>query len=342
MANEEKFRAPAYYDGIGPFPITQWDESGFLMEWSKYRAPHRRYQDAEALSVAPLVLTGEMAFINGVDGYENQWPQKFMQMRRRCQLARNGYLRHQLYGEVYGHFSQFTPKYSTDVLNGCRVQYVFEQVLDPNGKQLDIVENNPLAGAKSAAAAVDQAVAALAAPAPTRFNPIQGAIANVFSQISQVENLLQTPVPPNPQIPQFPSRAIVNIAAKLPPFTELVASFEEFLQNEEATADDIKAEAERIKARFAEILDTPELQLAENSEVLQQVTGVQADVVRAGLEAQERSARLIEYSTDRDMTACEIAMILYEDPSRGDEIMRNNPYDGTQYPVGCTIRFLDL
>lgn len=342
MANEEKFRAPAYYDGIGPFPITQWDESGFLMEWSKYRAPHRRYQDAEALSVAPLVLTGEMAFINGVDGYENQWPQKFMQMRRRCQLPRNGYLRHQLYGEVYGHFSQFTPKYSTDVLNGCRVQYVFEQVLDPNGKQLDIVENNPLAGAKSAAAAVDQAVAALAAPAPTRFNPIQGAIANVFSQISQVENLLQTPVPPNPQIPQFPSRAIVNIAAKLPPFTELVASFEEFLQNEEATADDIKAEAERIKERFAEILDTPELQLAENSGVLQQVTGVQADVVRAGLEAQERSARLIEYSTDRDMTACEIAMILYEDPSRGDEIMRNNPYDGTQYPVGCTIRFLDL
>lgn len=342
MANEEKFRAPAYYDGIGPFPITQWDESGFLMEWSKYRAPHRRYQDAEALSVAPLVLTGEMAFINGVDGYENQWPQKFMQMRRRCQLPRNGYLRHQLYGEVYGHFSQFTPKYSTDVLNGCRVQYVFEQVLDPNGKQLDIVENNPLAGAKSAAAAVDQAVAALAAPAPTRFNPIQGAIANVFSQISQVENLLQTPVPPNPQIPQFPSRAIVNIAAKLPPFTELVASFEEFLQNEEATADDIKAEAERIKARFAEILDTPELQLAENSEVLQQVTGVQADVVRAGLEAQERSARLIEYSTDRNMTACEIAMILYEDPSRGDEIMRNNPYDGTQYPVGYTIRFLDL
>lgn len=342
MANEEKFRAPAYYDGIGPFPITQWDESGFLMEWSKYRAPHRRYQDAEALSVAPLVLTGEMAFINGVDGYENQWPQKFMQMRRRCQLPRNGYLRHQLYGEVYGHFSQFTPKYSTDVLNGCRVQYVFEQVLDPNGKQLDIVENNPLAGAKSAAAAVDQAVAALAAPAPTRFNPIQGAIANVFSQISQVENLLQTPVPPNPQIPQFPSRAIVNIAAKLPPFTELVASFEEFLQNEEATADDIKAEAERIKERFAEILDTPELQLAENSGVLQQVTGVQADVVRAGLEAQERSARLIEYSTDRDMTACEIAMILYEDPSRGDEIMRNNPYDGTQYPVGYTIRFLDL
>jgi hypothetical protein len=342
MANEEKFRAPAYYDGIGPFPITQWDESGFLMEWSKYRAPHRRYQDAEALSIAPLVLTGEMAFINGVDGYENQWPQKFMQMRRRCQLPRNGYLRHQLYGEVYGHFSQFTPKYSTDVLNGCRVQYVFEQVLDPNGKQLDIVENNPLAGAKSAAAAVDQAVAALAAPAPNRFNPIQGAIANVFSQISQVENLLQTPVPPNPQIPQFPSRAIVNIAAKLPPFTELVASFEEFLQNEEATADDIKAEAERIKARFAEILDTPELQLAENSEVLQQVTGVQADVVRAGLEAQERSARLIEYSTDRDMTACEIAMILYEDPSRGDEIMRNNPYDGTQYPVGYTIRFLDL
>lgn len=342
MANEEKFRAPAYYDGIGPFPITQWDESGFLMEWSKYRAPHRRYQDAEALSVAPLVLTGEMAFINGVDGYENQWPQKFMQMRRRCQLPRNGYLRHQLYGEVYGHFSQFTPKYSTDVLNGCRVQYVFEQVLDPNGKQLDIVENNPLAGAKSAAAAVDQAVAALAAPAPTRFNPIQGAIANVFSQISQVENLLQTPVPPNPQIPQFPSRAIINIAAKLPPFTELVASFEEFLQNEEATADDIKAEAERIKARFAEILDTPELQLAENSEVLQQVTGVQADVVRAGLEAQERSARLIEYSTDRNMTACEIAMILYDDPSRGDEIMRNNPYDGTQYPVGYTIRFLDL
>ena len=76
MADEAKYRAPVYYDGIGPFPITQWDESGFLMEWSKYRAPHRRYQDAEALSVAPLVITGKMSFID-TTGRVEKFQKKF-------------------------------------------------------------------------------------------------------------------------------------------------------------------------------------------------------------------------------------------------------------------------
>jgi hypothetical protein len=344
MADEEKFRRPVQYDGIGPFPMTSYDEQGFMMEWSKYRFPHKRYQDAEPLSVSPLIWSGEIAFLNGVEGYEDLWPFKFMQMRRRCQLPRNGYLRHPLYGDIFGHFSRFDPQYRTTTLNGCMVQYTFEQVIDPNRNQVDIVNDNPLAGAKQNAAVVQAAVDQLAAPPAKRTNVITGesVVDEVIVGIAQADSLLQSPPPAPIDFPTFPSAGIIAVANKLPPFTELVDGFDQFLTDQRNSFDDIAAEADRVNQRYDELLICPELLLPENAEVLLAATASQAEVQRAALEAQEKAARVVEMSIDRKMTAPEIALFLYEDPDRCDEIMRLNPLDLEEYPYGYTIRFLDL
>ncbi len=344
MANEEKFRAPIFYEGIGPMPMTQYDESGFMMEWSTYRAPHRRYQDAEPLSVSPLVWSGEIPYLNGIEGYEDLWPQKFMQMRRRCQLPRPGPFKHPLYGNVYGIFKRFDPQYRTSTLNGCVVQYTFEQIIDPSGPQLDIVENNPLAGAKANAAAVQGAVETLSQPPPNRKNILGGTsiAAEVFTRIAQVDALLQSPPPAPITIPTFPSEGLLAVASKLPPFTELIEGFDNFLTDQRNSFDDIKAEGDRVVARFEELNACPEMLLPENAEVLSASIATQAQVQQAALEAQQKAAHLVTAKIDRVMTAAEVAMDIYEDPDRADEIMRLNPFDGDEYPAGYEIRFLDL
>lgn len=343
MANEEKYRAPVTYDGIGPFPMTQMDEDGFMMEWSKYRYPHRKYQDAEALSVAPLAWNGEIAFLNGVEGYEDLWPAKFMQMRRRCQLPRNGDLKHPLYGNVFGHFAKFTPQYRANTdLNGCRVQFTFDQVLDPSRAQLDIVENNPLAGAKSAAAIVDAAITQLAAAPPARKQLFPSTIADVaIVTASQVQHLLGGPPLPVAALPSFPSADILKIADKVP-FSEIVRQFDEFLREGIATYDEIEAKGQEIKARFDELTQTPELLLPENADVLIAAYSGQAETQRAAIDAQEKAARLVTFILDRNMTPMELAVYLYEDGQRASQLMDLNPLDGTEYLAGRQIRFLDL
>ncbi len=343
MANEEKYRAPVTYDGIGPFPMTQMDEDGFMMEWSKYKYPHRAIQDAEALSLAPLVWNGEIAFLNGVEGYEDLWPQKFMQMRRRCQLPRNGDLKHPLYGNVYGHFVKFTPRYkgNTD-LNGCRVDFTYDQVRDPTRAQLDIVENNPLAGAKSAAAVIDGAMTALAAPPPVR-KPLfdTGRIDTAIVITSQVQHIVAGPPLPVAALPSFPSADLLKIADKVP-FSLLIRQFDEFLRAGIATYDEIEARGQEIKERFDELTATPELLLPENAEVLMAAYAGQADTQRAAIAAQENAARLVTFTLDRSMTPMELAVFLYEDTQRASELMDLNPLDGTEYASGREIRFLDL
>ncbi len=341
MAGEEKFRAPIQFDGIGPFPVTTLEESGFMMEYDRRRYPHRRYQDIRELAVTPLVQTGESPFLNGIEGFEDLWPQKFMQMRRRCQLPRPGYLRHWLYGNVKGIFSRWDPQYTTQTLNGCIVRWTFEQISEDKKEQLDIVNNNPLAGAKASAAVLDSALATLAAPPPAR-KSIFGNSTDlvVVATISTAQNLIAAPPAPI-TFPQFPSKTIAALFAKLPPFIELVDAFDRFISDQRNTFDQIAAEALRVQARYDEVLATPELLLPENAELMQEIISGKAAIGRAAIQAQESAAHMVTYQTRARMTPCEVAQEIYEDPGRGDEIMRYNPLDGSEYPAQTEIRFLD-
>jgi len=343
VANEEKYRAPITYDGIGPFPITQWDESGFMMDWSEYRFPHRRYKDAEPLSVAPLLMNGDSPFLNGIEGYEDLWPFKFMQMRRRCQLPRGGNLRHPLYGNVWGHFTRWDPKYTAQTLNGCTVNWTFSQDIDPAAtQQLDLVERNPLAGAKANAAKIDAAVSQLAMPPVARKTGADFPIpADVIATIAQVDSLVGSIQPPAPiTLPIVPSPNILKVAGQVP-FSALIDSFDLFLRDARSNYDEIQAEADKIEARFKELEESPELLLPENADLFIAQQAARADVAQTALEAQEQAARIVSFILDRTCSPLELAMLLYEDPFRAQELVELNPLDGCEYPAGVEIRFLD-
>jgi len=343
MANEERHRRPVTFDGIGPFPMSAWDESGFVMEWTSYKFPHRRYQASEGLAVTPLVVKGQIYFLNGIEGYEDLWPITFMQMRRRCQLARQGRLLLPLVGEVFGHFAQFDPQYSVDMLNGCVVNFMFVQDMEEGAQQLDIVEKNPLAGAKANAAIVDGAVAKLGAPPPNRYDAIDGGglAVDIYMRVLQVDAILASPPPSPPSLPAFPSKGMLGVLRKTPPFVELVQSFQDFLDSEQATFDEIRAETDRVKARYDELIETPEMLLVENAEVRFAAIESKAQIEQAGEAAQAKSARLISASFSKAMSAPEIAHALYDDPSRGDEIARYNPTMREEYEADRIIYFLD-
>jgi hypothetical protein len=342
MANEERYRAPIYFDGIGPFPMSAWDESGYIMEWTSYKFPHRRYQASEGLSVSSLNVTGQIYFLNGIDGYEDLWPITFMQMRRRLQLSRQGKLKLPVLGEINGHFTKWDVQYSVDTLNGCTVNFAFVQDMEEGLTQNDIVERNPLAGAKANAAILDGAVAKLAAAPPKRFDVINGDLAvDVFMRVQQVDALLASPPPAPPSLPSFPSRGMLGVLQKTPPFVELVQEFDSWLQSEEATFDQIRAETDRIKLRFDDLLATQEMLFSDNADVMVAAVGAKAQIEEAGQDAQAKSARLISAVFDRAMSAAEIAHALYGDASRAEEIMKYNPTMRDEYPSSTRINFLD-
>lgn len=311
MGNESKYRAPAYYDGIGPLPMTQWTEEGYLMDWSDYRFTHRNFQDSIALSIAPLQWSGEMVFLNGIEGFENLWPDKFMQMRRRLQLPRNANFTHCLYGDVFGHFTQFRPRYSAQTTNGTIVDFTFVQVFAQKDKTFQTTQWNRLQSAKDSAAAVDAGLA-----------------------------LLSKEPGPLDDFPK-PSLALRSVMQQIP-LLDRVTQFETFLNEKKQLITDIEAEVAAVGARFDEVLALPELLLTTNADIMEMCLKSKADVAEGAKQKAEGSAQIIVFEVDRTLTAPEICQRLYEDPDRTEEFFALNPTPSAEWKKGELLRALDV
>jgi hypothetical protein len=311
VGNEDKYRASVYYDGIGPLPMTQWTESGYMMVWSNYPFSHRNFQDTIPQAVAPLSWSGEIPFLNGIEGYEDLWPDKFMQMRRRNQLGRNGKLHHCLYGDVYGHFEQFTPRYSTQTANGCMVDFVFVQVTDPQAKTFETTQWNRIASAKTAAALVDAGLAVL------------GKVPGPLDDFAK------------------PSAGLLKVLTKNSVF-DAVSKLEAFIQEGKQSVADVQAQLQYVQDQVNEIISLPEMLLSANSDMLDMLYKTQADLITGSKQNLEGQAQSITFEVDRTMTAVELSHRLYEDPDRADEIWQFNPTEGPEWKKGQLLRVLDL
>ena len=62
---------PLYYDSIGPVPISVLSEDGSIDRKNGYQYPHRDLQDVTSQGVDPLILSGELVFLNGIEEYLN-------------------------------------------------------------------------------------------------------------------------------------------------------------------------------------------------------------------------------------------------------------------------------
>ena len=310
MAGELKQLLPATYDGIGPFPMQHHRESGDIMRRSRYEFPHRDDQDQEPQGVSPLIWSGELLFLNGIEGYTDLWPKKFMEMKRRLKKEELAYLEHPLYGPTWGYFQTFEPSYTKDELNGCRVSVTFHRC----------AEDEP-------------------APSPRSFDAITAAKEQAALADAGLKLLSE---PPTVADEPGPSAELILVMEEAP-LAEQLEEFEDFLSLEPLTVDTIAGATNRLRDHIATILLIEELQDARNSEVRQALIAAGAALTQAASEAQAGAAEIITLPPlEWAMGPLEIAVELYGTADRAPDVTRLNPTELFEYPRGATLKVMDL
>lgn len=306
--------ASVFYDGIGPLPMAMHSEEGDIMRRFNYEFPHRNDQDQEPGAVTSLVWSGEMLFLNGVEGYQNLWPQTFMRMKRRVRQPELGYLEHPLYGPVWGAFESFTASYTVQERNGCRVRFVYRRYAEDQPTQ-NWRSFDDFTVAASQAALADAGLQALA-------------------------------VPPVYQDGAAPSAKLVLLQATQPSLAAQVADFQSKLTQTAMTADAIAGELNRFRELVNERLAVPELQLLLNAELRTNILAVNAALTRAAADAQAAAARIINFPVSDlsagPLGALDLAAKLYGDVTRAPEILALNPTELFEYPLNVVLRVADI
>ena len=299
---------PLYYDSIGPVPISVLSEDGSIDRKNGYPYPHRNLQDVTSQGVDPLILSGELVFLNGIEEYLNLWPDLFLRFRARLKRPELAHLQHPLYGEVWGYFSQFRVQYNVRELNGCRVNYVFEEVAEDDKTRPDLIQDE-IQKALGYAQFVDAAVEQLANPA----------MATIRRDVTQ----------PSTQI---------TAAYHGTPVATTFTGFASYIQEADLIATAIQQQADQVKAQASFILAAPELQLPANYQVRDALVQYQS-AVQASSDAAKATAGTIQYLAPLPfpLSPLEISLRLYGDQSRATEIYQLNPISMFEYPKGYVL-----
>lgn len=299
---------PLSYDGIGPVPMTTLQEENNIGRWSTYKYPHRDLQDATAQGVDPLIVSGELAFLNGIEDYLNLWPDLFLRFRARLKRPELAHLQHPLYGEVWGFFSQWRVAYNVRELNGCRVSYVFEEVAEDDKTRPDLIQDE-IAKATAFAQYADAGVEQLANPPMASFR----------RDVPQ----------PSPQI---------TAAYQAVPMATTFSGFSSYLQQADLIATSIQQQADTVKAQAALVLEAPELAQAANYQVRDAIVQYQA-AVQASADAAKATAGTIQYLAPLPfpLSPLEVSLRIYGDQSRATEIYQLNPISDFEYPKGYVL-----
>lgn len=304
---------PIFYDGIGPVPFTSLSEDGNITRYSTYEYPHRPLQDAVSQEYDKLIVSGELAFINGLEGYLNLWPDLFVRFRKRLKQPELANFQHPLTGEIWGFFSQWKVNYNVRELNGCRVQFVFEEVAEDDRTRPDYVRDSIMRAAEEAQFA-DAAVQKLASPANYKTR----------ADVTQ------------------PSKAILAFSTG-PSFSTRFSSFASYIQGADLIATAIQQQADQILAYTQSVLRAPELILPSNYLVRNSMVAF-ASAVQESADAAKAAAGSIQILAPLPfpLSPIEVAQRIYADPSRASEIYQLNPISMFEYPTGYKLRVPSL
>ena len=302
-----------YYDSIGPVPFTTMQEDGNIMRYSTYEYPHRALQDAIPQEYDKLIVSGELAFINGLEDYLNLWPDLFLRFRARLRRPELAHLQHPLYGEVWGFFSQWRVQYNVRELNGCRVSFVFEEVSEDARVRPDALRND-IAKAISYGQVADAGLQMLASPGVTLF--------------------LNTVPPPSLQITRF--QATYSLANQ-------ATAFAAYIEGADLIATAIQQQADQILGIASIALAAPELQLPVNYQVRNAIVQYQSAIQAAADTAKATAGQIVFLAPlPFPLSALEIAQRLYADPTKAVSIYQLNPISMFEYPRGEVLRVPSL
>ncbi len=116
------------YDGIGPLYASRYRRSGGVQAVSKYLYPRKNGQQGEDQGRLPVTITGELLFFqNLIPGESELYPKRFIQVNRAKSLPGARIFVDPDVGGILGRFAQFDVSYSAGEVNGCRVEYTFEE-----------------------------------------------------------------------------------------------------------------------------------------------------------------------------------------------------------------------
>ena len=119
------------YDEIGPLYANHYRRTGGVQAVAKYVYPRRDGQDGEDQGRTPVVISGELLFFqNLVPGESDLYPKKFIRVNRTKSIPGKRVFVDPDVGGISGRFSQFDVSYSAGEVNGCRVEFTFEEYSD--------------------------------------------------------------------------------------------------------------------------------------------------------------------------------------------------------------------
>jgi exo-beta-1,3-glucanase (GH17 family) len=132
----------------------------------------------------------------------------------------------------------------------------------------------------------------------------------------------------------------VTVPTELGTFMDAVSSFEEVLNTAEVTTLQLTSSVNRIRSVLQRTLIIPELEDARNYEAYAAIRQMSANLARAAEYAITRAITIHELEPlTEELTAMDLALQIYGDVDKADQIVRYNPSQYFFYPRGEIIRF---
>lgn len=122
-------------------------------------------------------------------------------------------------------------------------------------------------------------------------------------------------------------------------FTGLVDDFFNTIQDASLAADDVAAYVDRVRYRIDRVLRFDAMREASRWSIVASLNRLSDTLTQAGEEAQASRPTIVDFVVPWVMSADEVALQLYGDVSRAEEIVRRNPTrDPNAYQTGRVLK----
>ena len=281
---------PVSFHNEGPIPMTRFRHTGDLQAVSRYKFPRMPGQAGEDLGREPLVISGELLFYATID--VDLYPKRFVKVNKAKAEPGAKIFADPDLGPIEGRFTQFDVSWDPMKVNGCRVEFTFEEFSDSKlASELDRIE--PLQRALSSAGTADAGL------------------------------------------------SLLGISTGQTTLTQDVVSFEEILSLPSTTVKAIEGYANAYRAKVNTILQQTELMDPRNHDLYKACRETAATVQEVAAQAKTDAPQDVPYQLDTDAWPVALALAIYGDRDRAQEIVDRNPSDKPYYPKGKELRIPD-
>jgi len=288
-----------YYGGIGPLYATKFEDAGYVQDLARYQPPHTDGQYVTAMGRSKRVFKGEFMFFPKIMKDPELYPLRFTQLKKFIS-------------------TNLEPQALTHPTDGQVYGFFSEFTVQYNAEERggcrvqfafeEAITNKTVIGADDLRAIMKEPLTAArdaASVADAAFTALR-----------------------------------VTVPTELGTFMDAVSSFEEVLNTAEVTTLQLTSSVNRIRSVLQRTLIIPELEDARNYEAFAAIRQMSTNLARAAEYAITQAITIHELEPlTEELTAMDLALQIYGDVDKADQIVRYNPSQYFFYPRGEIIRF---